>query len=499
MAIATDADVIRIYNQWLNRQPNANELPSNGGNLNIDTIDLENRVKSSPEARSVSSGVTDAVVTKIYKDNIGRNPNLDELPSHGGNIGISAQDLENRVKNSPEAKTYNTVIKPWVDMVNVAPNNMPPFQWGEAEQTQAKAYAEQMYGPYFAGLLNDFINDQKVASERLEADTATKLQETTQQLSDYVAQSETDKQRLEEDYAKARDEEAKNLGVDLEAIGIAKSRGAEDTDRQLAEIQVDYERTGGRITSDKAKQLGRLLSAKETKTGRLNEDEKLMLDEIKRVYGQKLEQTTENMRDRGLTYSGLRTKAEGEVAGEQTRQEAGTALTAERGRQDINQEYGYNVQDVEEEAKRRLEDVQTERERSAGGVTRSYQRNLADLLRQEKIRTEQSATTQEGLLTRKTRGETDIATERAKTEREAASLNSQINLARSRGLEDIARELEIKKKAIEEEKQTQIETGYYGIGPQEQRKESDYWRRYANADIARTDPSRIAAYGLGAA
>jgi hypothetical protein len=360
----------------------------------------------------------------------------------------------------------------------------PPFTWSDKQEKDALAYAEKVYGPYFADILKQYTENADIARTRLDEDTKLRLKDISDAVTDYTNKSQIEQQRLSEDYKRARDAEARNLGINLEEISLAKERGEEDTDRTLAELQVDYERTGGRISTDKAKNLSRLLEEKQAQGMQIDTTESRMLEDIKRNYGELLNQTTETAAQKGLTFSGLRTKEEAKVKDEADRLATRTGEDALTQRTNLERNYGYTADDIVEQAKRNLDDITTQYERSTGGVQRSYERNLADLTRNEKITKEQSAIAQENLQLSRDRGEVDINTDRSINLRELGKDQKSTQLSQSRGLQDIQRQLEQDQKRIEEEKQRQIETGYFGAGEQKSREEESYYRRLGNYDAA---------------
>jgi len=298
-------------------------------------------------------------------------------------------------------------VKPYEEVAGV-------FTWGANEEKAALDYAESVYGKYFADLLKDYVDKANVSKTRLDEDAQFELTNLQNNLNDYLGQDQTSRQRLEQDYTTAMQDEARKLGIDLEAIDTAKSRETEDTDRTLAEYQEDYERTGGRISEDKIK------------------------------YIQENDQTIKN---RGLTFSGQRVK------------ETGT---------------------IEDQAKRQLDDLKTGYTRSTEGTQRSYSRNLADLNRQAKIRTEEAQLNEERLGLSKTRTTEDMDTNKNIVQRDFGINTNRQGVLKSRSVYDIEQALKEQQDALDLEKQTQKETGYYGVESQRARKVEDYDRRSAN-------------------
>lgn len=159
-------------------------------------------------------------------------------------------------------------------------DELPPFVWGDEEKANALAIAEATYGPYFAGLVEEQVENASIATNRTNEDVTRRIAEINQDLSDYLAGTETQRTRAEQDYQISLAETARQLGLTVDQVMLNRGRATEDTTRRLAELSFDYERLSGRLSDDKIRELGRLLSESAKQTGRLDEDEQRILTEI---------------------------------------------------------------------------------------------------------------------------------------------------------------------------------------------------------------------------
>lgn len=423
-------------------------------------------------------GLTDGSASKNLalqsQLNSGYNPYASQAPAAtsaapANNSSIAQQFIDNLLPADKKIEAYTG--KPVYGTT--------PEEYAAWEKS-AIAYAESAYGTYFANQLKQYTDEANVATNRVNEDTQYTIQNLQTQLQDYLDKSRVDQQRIEQDYNTARTQEAQKLGIDLESLSIAQTREAEDSDRTLAELQTDYELSGGRISEDKAKNLGRLLTDYSTSVGRLSQDQQTIISNLNRDYSDALDDQTKALAAKGQTFSGNRLKAEAKMSDNYELSKDQANLTYGRNLQDTRQNFEYGTQDVTDQANRNLQDLTSEYTKATEGTRRSYQRNLADLTRQGMIARQNSANTQTNLTTGMNRSLEDAVTGVNQATRNTATDTSRQTTLQNRSLYDITEQL--RKQALENEqnKQAQVETGYFGVEGQYGRASDNYERQKAN-------------------
>lgn len=445
-----------------------------------------------------------SMVNSEYQKILGRNADSDGMAHYAKDIvnnGLAAERftpvIEGSLRSSDEYQSTGgqagEFVRGVANMVNQQVPELPPFEWTPENEANARAYAEAVYGEYFADLVSEATDLASIGKTRLTEDTANRLRDIQESLTDYLSKNDVDRQRVEQDYSNAMADEARRLGVDLETLRINRSRASEDKDRQLAELQEDFSRNNGEINETKQKVLGRLLEDKQKSGERLTQDEQTTYKNVQTQFERRQSAEEESLADRGRVYGGERVKTERIRAEDRGATEQAIERQFGRVREDMETGYGRSTQDIEDAARKKLEEAQIAHQRATAGTETSYERNIADLSRSEEIRREEAAAQQRELELSRTRTTEDLARNAAIQEREAQQAITSTNLTQTRGLEDIQRELEQQQKSLEEQKQTQIETGYYGINAQQDRASEEYSQDFAENERRRLELT--SAYG----
>ena len=449
----------------------------------------------------------DLVVKESYRKVLGREPEPQGLADwknwyiervkKGDDPNRVIDDMYEGHRNSPEYAQKGgrggEYVRQLVQAVsNNQPEALPPFVWGGEEEANARAYAEAAYGPYFADLVSKQVENAQIDRTRLNEDATSAMDSINRSLQDFLSGSDIDRTRLNDDYDRARNEEARRLGVDLETLDIQRTRGGEDKDRTLAELQVDFNLRGGQLSDDKVRELTRLTLDKAKETGRLTEDEQTLLGSIERQYGRRLDDVQKMLEEQGQIYGGERVRQERMLGEDRAAAEGQVQTAIGRQREDVLEGSKRRAEDIEREASRRLEELDIAYSRSTEGTQRSFERNLADLNREEQVRREENQAKLEGLAIEQGRNLEDIQRNQDIKSREAQIAQTEMERNRQRGLQDIERGLEQKQKDIEREKQRAIELDpLAGIGPQRERAEEEHSDRFAENERSRLDPSQF--------
>ena len=304
------------------------------------------------------AGISKDQIAAWYRQYLGRDPYPSEASyvNYWSKKGASA---EQGIANSDEAKkrasqpaapppaapaaSGKSPAETAAEAANIAPNPQEMWQeWTVEQMDEAREYAESVYGPYFAELLQKAMDLSSTSIERQTEDTAMQIESLNNQLNDYLDKSEVEKSRIEQDFTTSRDSEMRNLGIDIEAIGTAKTREGADKDRLLAEYLTDYDTSGGRLSADKL---------------------------------QAIEQSDFANQMKGLTFSGQRIKDTGNIEEQARRQFEDLSTSYSRSVANTSTSYERNLADLErQETLRREESALT-----TEGLETAKERGLTDI------------------------------------------------------------------------------------------------------------------------
>lgn len=240
----------------------------------------------------------------------------------------------------------------------------------------------------------------------------------SQMLSDYMETVKTRQTRTDEDYQTALQQSQASLQDYL-----TKS----ESDKQR--INEDFTQAYGREAQNLGLDLTKIYEDKRRQT----EDFGITTENIDRNYAKLIPQVVEKYSDIGRAFSGER------ATEQQFTQES-------------------QVRDIQ-------------------AVGRSYERNLADLQRNEQLRNQEHQRYIEDIVKLKEQGLSDIEAQTAIAQRKAQEYQQGLGTTKTRTLQDIENERKQQERSITEQKQEQVYGGYWGVGTQQARAEQNYTRQ----------------------